>query len=338
MSIVCGMNGFGRFGLHLLSNYLHFIGDANFELKYINDDMLSIDEAYKIISSDKYVRIYNDFKITVDGDFLVFDGKHKIQYSNSAADNIPWLGKPELFLECSGKYTNADLARNFKVRNTQQVLISATSYNADQTLVYGFNHGDYNSDSDVISYGSCTVNAFIPLTYRLNELLGVRSADVNVIHNLPEHHLLDEEKNTLNRCKCTLSVMASNLLDCISDNNFYVNYTLIPYSGVSIIDYRYSLKSINKLDEIFQMLENECNSGSLKGLYNILDGDCGPEEILNSRFSSVIIKENSKVVGDSLYLHAYFDNENSANRFFDLINYISLQKSECNISKVGCSN
>jgi len=323
MSIICGMNGFGRFGLHLLSNYLELIDSAQFEIKYINDDFLSIHEAFHILTTDKYVRLYEKYDIAIENDYLVFNGKIKIQYTNQSAENIPWLGIPDVFLECSGKYTDANKAREFKTGNTEFVLISATSMNADQMLVYGFNHTNLQRSSDVISYGSCTVNAFTPLVEILHGFLDITSADVNVIHNLPEHHLEDESKNTLNRCSCTLSKVAPQLLDCISDDNFHVNYTLIPYSGVSIFDYSFGFNNKKSVDEIIEYLTVEMSNGSLENLYSINENDTGPECHLNTRFSAVLIKENINVKNDKLYIHSYFDNENSANRFFDLTNYVS---------------
>ena len=44
-----GLNGFGRFGLHLLKYWLDRNNEANFTINYINDDSLSIFQSYEII-------------------------------------------------------------------------------------------------------------------------------------------------------------------------------------------------------------------------------------------------------------------------------------------------
>lgn len=326
--MICGVNGFGRFGLHLLSYYLDSIDKSNFELKFINDDMLSIDHALAIIKNDTYVRIYDKFRVASEGEFLIFNDEIKIRYTNSNPELADWVGVPDIFLECSGKYADAERARGFKTGNTKKVLISATSMNSDQMLIYGFNHLDYRSDSDVISYGSCTVNAFVQLTNCLDKLFNVSSSDVNVIHNIPEYQLNSGSIGTpglptvpLKRKSCTLSQVAPLLLPCVTNENFNVNYTLIPYTGVSIIDYRYELKQTLDIG-VWEVLERECSSGQLKGLYSIQSYDTGPQTHQNSKFSSIIIKENSYFRGNNLYLQAYFDNENSVNRYFDLTNFI----------------
>jgi glyceraldehyde 3-phosphate dehydrogenase len=325
---ICGVNGFGRFGLHLLNYYLESIEKSNFDLKYINDDLLTIDKAYEIIMNDPFVKIYEKFDVKRDDNYLVFNKTHRILFTNNTSSDISWLGLPDLFLECSGQFTDANLARVFKVGNTSKVLISATSLNADKTLVYGFNHFEYTPEMDVISYGSCTVNAYVALTSCIHDLFSINTSDINVIHNVPEYQLLNGSIETpglprvpIKRKGCTLTKVAPKLLEFISDSNFNVNYTLIPYTGVSIIDYRYSLKKTPN-EDFWSLLENECKNGRLKDLYAIEEKDMGPEVHQNSKFSSVIIKDNSSIRGNEVYLNAYFDNENSANRFFDLTNYI----------------
>ena len=327
-TVVCGMNGFGRFGLHMLNYYLELMDQSNFELGHINDEVLDINQALDIIVHDPFVKIYNNFSIKIRGDNLVFNDIHEIQYTNNQTDQIPWMGSPDIFLECTGKYTDAELARQFLTENTKKVLISATSLNADKTLIYGFNHLDYDPSDDVVSYGSCTVNAYIPITDYLHKLFTVLSSDINCIHNVPEYQLKRGSIETpglprvpIKRKSCTLSKVAPRLLDYVTDENFNVNYTLIPYTGVSIIDYRYSLKTMSD-DDIWNTIEQACTDGDLKGLYAIQDKDTGPEAHQNSRFSSILIKENSHIRGNDIYLNAYFDNENSVNRFFDLLNYI----------------
>ena len=40
-------------------------------------------------------------------------------------------------------------------------------------------------------------------------------------------------------------------------------------------------------------------------------------------YSSVIIREGIKIKNNNIYLPAYFDNENSVNRYYDLIDFIA---------------
>jgi glyceraldehyde 3-phosphate dehydrogenase len=48
------LNGFGRFGLHLLRYYLERLDKSNFKITHINDEKLQVEEMFKIIVNDKF--------------------------------------------------------------------------------------------------------------------------------------------------------------------------------------------------------------------------------------------------------------------------------------------
>lgn len=327
MSITTGINGFGRFGLHLLKYWLDRSQQAGFTINYINDDALSLQQALDIIHTDRYVQIAKFYKISAHESSITFtsaDGvTNTIEYSNQPRESIGWVGNVDYFLECSGKNTNRRDAELFLKGQTRKVIISATSWDADKTTVFGFNHHETTDDMKIISYGSCTVNAYVPLAAELHEVFGIESSDVNVIHNIQEYKLKDEANQTLVRKFCTLEKSGPNLLGFISKDNFIVNYTIVPYAGVSIIDFRFELKRVQPVEEIVEMLEKSFATGALKHLYAFDETDRGPEVHQCSSYSSIFIRDKVRLLGKSLYLQAYFDNENSVNRYFDLVSYIA---------------
>ena len=44
-----GINGFGRFGIHIIKYWLDRNSDCNFKIAFINDDFLDINKAYDLI-------------------------------------------------------------------------------------------------------------------------------------------------------------------------------------------------------------------------------------------------------------------------------------------------
>lgn len=318
-----GINGFGRFGLHLLKYWLDRADKSNFIISYINDDFLKISDVLKIITEDKAV-IFNKYKVTIVKNCLSIiepnGERYIIEFSNKNMPEAPWRGMPEILLECSGKGTVAKDSQALLSGNTRLVVISATSWDSEKTLIFGFNQKEYKNNMKVISYGSCTVNAYIPLANYLNERYGVTESDVNVIHNIQKYRL--HEFNTLNRKFCTLEKSALNLLKFLNENNFLVNYTVIPYSGVSMLDFRFKLKSKVNKENVIEDLSEAFINGRLNGLYDFSEFDVGPEVYNCSTYSAVFIKENVKVLKNNIYLQGYFDNENSVNRYYDLVNYI----------------
>ena len=323
--IVTGMNGFGRFGLHLLKYWLDRYDDSDFVITYINDDYLNIDQAFEIIHADRAV-LFDQYQVSLSGNHLLFltpNGKKiTIEYTSGSTMQMSWLGVPEIILECSGKYAQRrDCCESYITGNTKLVVISATSVNADKTIVYGFNEKEFSKELSIISYGSCTVNAYVPFANFIHNTFGIIDSDVNVVHNIQSYKL--PEFNTLKRQSCTLEKAGSRLLSFLNEQNFAVNYTIIPYDGVSTIDFRFKLQNVTNQDDIISKLEYACSTGVLKGLYSLEEKDTGPEVHNCTTFSSVFIKEGIKLVGDNLYIFAYFDNENSVNRYFDVIQSVS---------------
>lgn len=318
-----GINGFGRFGLHLLKYWLDRSEESKFSIDFINDDYLSHEQIFNIINSDEYV-IFNKYKIQLTNENYISILKpsgqsYKIKLTCSNPENVEWLGMPDIFLECSGKRTVAKENDCLLKDKTKLVLVSATSWDIPKTLVYGFNHEDYLASDTSISYGSCTVNAYVPLANYMYDKYKYTDSDVNVVHNVAAHKL----ENTMIRKFCTLEKSAQQFFDHLNDDNFIVNYTVVPYTGVSMIDFRFKIPTAITINEFLDDFSHEIKDGTLKGLYGMDEVDIGPEVHNCTTYSTNFIKENIKLVGNNLYMHGYFDTENSVNRYYDLTNFIS---------------
>ena len=320
------MNGFGRFGLHMLNYYLENHKSRTFDLIAINDEKLTISEMVNAIKNDRFVRITDLFSLRQEDHSLYFSHQQfefRIEFYNLPIQDFVKLGRFQL-LECSGRYT--DVAKFPNAPNLERIYISATSLSADRTVIVGLDRLPILNKEKFISYGSCTVNAFVPLANSLNLHFGVKNADVNVIHNLPEYQLKNSPE-IFERRGCTLAFMGPKLLNFLNSNNFNVNYTIVPMSGVSRIDFRFELESkfeISDVIKVISMIKNYAGDY----LYNTLEFDLGPNSALMSKYSAEIILEQSRKVDKHLYLSAYFDTENSVNRFYDLVNTESGYKGE----------
>jgi hypothetical protein len=117
--------------------------------------------------------------------------------------------------------------------------------------------------------------------------------------------------------------MGPKLLDFLNDENFNVNYTIVPISGVSRIDFRFELEKSFELNEVVETIEKVSNKAGLK-LYHFHEAYNGPHDSLLSVYSTEFLLNQSRKVGQTLYLSGYFDTENSVNRYYDLINTIGM--------------
>ena len=102
MKKIAGINGFGRFGLHLIKYWLDRAEESSFSISYINDDFLNIDHIHQILLNDKAV-FFNKYKIKKIGStlrFLKADGTaYEIVCSNSKKDEILLIAKSRKKIE-----------------------------------------------------------------------------------------------------------------------------------------------------------------------------------------------------------------------------------------------
>ena len=332
--INAGMNGFGRFGLHMLKYWLDRRDEANFNIKYINDPFLTIDDALEIIKSDKAV-IFFQYKFKIEEDNLLISSPHALNnrkiifttQGNKELNEINWVCQPELVLECSGFHAeySEEARETFITNKTKNLVISATAPGADKTLVYGFNHRDFNLDTDkVISYGSCTVNAFVPLAEWMNNTFGILDAEVYVVHNVPGYKLKMLKNQVLYRKECTLEVVAPKLLEFLPSNRFFVDYVVCPFTNVSGITLCFGLKKEINKETFLASFKESLNTGYLNGLYGLEKVDVGDSNRYTcTPFSAVFTEDNIKLRGNKIYLQGYFDTEASTNRYYELVDYIS---------------
>lgn len=311
------LHGTGRFGQHLLYAWLK--QPSAIQIKYICDAFYDIESFTKQLKNhDKLDFNFSNPDYKHDQLFLTDSSgfRHQILFFSGSVQESHFIGRTVLWLECSGAYTDAQAVRLFCRGQTQKVLISATSYNADQTLIMGFNHHLYNKNSQIISYGSCTVNAFVPFANQLNKRFSFSEAFVEVTHSTTVHAARQQRHPA--RRHCTLTDIAPKLLDWINPDNFHVGYHLIPYQGASLIQFIFFLDQTCSKEEVLQYL-TESNAE----LYLYPDEDLGIQQANNSPYNAVFPKSQIKVKGNKLILQGYFDNENSAARYYDLVNYIS---------------
>ena len=317
--ISASLHGLGRFGQHLLHAWLS------------NSGTVSIDQACDpTLSAQRFCALLHDHDRldfsqalpAVDNNSLWLtraDGvRHKIDFHNGTAASAPWLGRSDVWLECSGLHTKGSDCAPFLTGRTQRVLISATSWDADQTLIMGFNHTSWRSDARVLSYGSCSVNAFVPLANYIHTHHGLLHAQVNIVHNSPMYRQLASPQ----RASCTLAGMAPRLLPFLSEDNLYISYVLIPYTGASLIDFQFRVRTPCSREVFTQALRKAC-SASLQNRYALVQDDPGAQGAIGSPMNALFYESGIRCAEDTIGLCGYMDNENSAVRYLELLQWLA---------------
>jgi len=319
------LHGAGRFAQHVYA-WLHQEQNhaPHLTLSHWCDEVLDADAVCRLLHTHDRLDFAAAQPAVEEGAIALTraDGQRcRIPFFHGPATAAPWLGEADVWLECSGRYPTAMQCRGFLTGRIARVLVSATCWDADQTLVMGYNEKDWQRDAQVLSYGSCTVNALVPLAHWLHQSYGVVEAEMQVIHNLPAHRMEPHPR----RQPCTLARMGPQLLPWLQAERFAVNYTLIPYTGASLLDMRFRLQDVPAQREVIGALRAACESGPLAGYYSLMADDPGVGAVVGSPFNAVLHQAGVTVQGDTLRLSGYFDNENSAARYWALAQWLMMQ-------------
>ena len=118
-----------------------------------------------------------------DGYLFVGPIKIKVIAQKDAAQ-LPWKElEIDWVVDCSGKFTQRAQAELHITAGEKNVLISAPAHDVDCTVIPGVNENVYKKGVDhIVSLGSCTTNALMPLLKIITQNWSIESAVVVTTH------------------------------------------------------------------------------------------------------------------------------------------------------------
>jgi|GEM_PF-818000 len=318
------INGFGRFSLHLIRDWLLRSEDLGFDVQWINDPLRTVEEIANELAQDTILGSSISSIVVLSGRVLIND-KHSIQISHEKEIiNIPWQNEIDWVFECSGRFTDRKSTEKHLRGNIERVIISATSLTADKILVLGVNESEYDPyEHRIISYGSCTINGYLPIARVLNDSFEIEESGLNVTHNTPIKDIRPPY-GTLLRRVCTLEYVAPRLIQAL-EGRFFVNYHLVPYPGVSLMDFEFRFKNEISSTKLLSRLQ-EAAQGEIDLHLSFTQNFDRPEQFIANFSSVVLIEESFRKVGSTHLFSAWFDNENSAVRLNDLAAFMTTKE------------
>lgn len=176
------INGFGRIGrtfLRTLLTHKH----AALEVAIINIGPAQAAEVAYFFKYDSVMGMFPE-KVSYEDGFL-YVGNTKIAIiAQKDATLLPWKQyNIDWVVDCSGKYTRREQAELHLAAGAQNVLISAPAYGADCSVIPGVNNHVYKKGTHtIVSLGSCTTNALMPLLKVITQEWGMENGVVVTTH------------------------------------------------------------------------------------------------------------------------------------------------------------
>src|SRR6516164_5462972 len=330
MAIKVGINGFGRIGRNVFRAALK---DPNLEFVAVND----LTEPKILAHLLKYDSVLGNLsnQVSAGSDSVIVDGKNIKVFKEKDPAALPWdsVGA-QVVIESTGKFTDANDAKKHLRGPVKKVIISAPAKNEDVTVVLGVNHEKYDgSKHNIISNASCTTNCLAPVAKVINDTFGITSGTMTTIHSYTNDQvILDFPHKDLRRARAAALSMiptstgAAKALKLVIPemagklDGFAVR---VPTPNVSVVDLVAFVEKSTSKDEVNAALKAAAD-GELKGILGFEENELVSSDFKGDKRSSIVDSKLTKVVGNSVKVLSWYDNEwGYSNRVVDLIGFLA---------------
>ena len=330
MAVKVGINGFGRIGRNVFRASL---GNPDIEIVAVND----LTDAKTLAHLLKYDSILGNLsnEISAGADFITVDGKQIKVFAERDPAKLAWdsVGA-QVVVESTGHFTDGTKAKAHLGPTVKKVIISAPATNEDITLVLGVNDNKYDAAKhNIISNASCTTNCLAPVVKVLHENFGIVSGIMTTIHSYTNDQvILDFPHKDLRRARAaainmipssTGAAKALKLVIPEMDGKLDGFAIRVPTPNVSVVDLTFISEKAADAKAINAALQKAAD-GPLKGILGVETNELVSSDFKGDPRSSIVDSLLTKVVGNSVKVIGWYDNEwGYSNRVRDLIGFLA---------------
>lgn len=263
------INGFGRIG-RLVFRIME--SDPELEVVAINDLTDSEQLAY-LLKYDTNHRTYKQNEITHDEENIIINGRKVRIYSEMDPENLPWKDlQIDVVFECTGKFTEKDMAHKHIIAGAKKVIISAPAKGDVKTIVYNVNDDILDGTEEIISAASCTTNCLAPVLKVLNDNFGIEKGYMTTVHaytndqvTLDVAHKKGIKERRGRACCANIVPTSTGAAKAIGkvipelEGKLSGGAIRVPVSDGSLVDLTLELKNNTTVEEINNCFKNNVN-------------------------------------------------------------------------------
>jgi glyceraldehyde 3-phosphate dehydrogenase len=329
MAVKVGINGFGRIGRNVFRAAL---GNPEIEFVAVNDLTSPATLAHLL----KHDSILGNLKnvVTSGDDFIAVDGKKIKVFAERDPAKLDWASTgAQIVVESTGFFTDAVKAKAHLGATVKKVIISAPASNEDITIVLGVNQDKYDaSKHNIISNASCTTNCLAPVVKVMLEHCGIVSGIMTTIHSYTNDQvILDTPHKDLRRARAATLSMIPSSTGAAKALKLVIPETAgkldgfairVPTPNVSIVDLTFVSEKPTDANAVNAALQ-AASEGELMGILGVENNELVSSDFKGNKLSSIVDAPLTKVVGNSVKVLSWYDNEwGYSNRVVDLIGFL----------------
>ena len=333
MPVKLAINGYGRIGRSVLRALVESDYQDRMQIVAINE----LADCKTIAHLTKYDSTHGRFpgEVSTSDDVLTVNGQNIAVFHQENIAELDWAALDvDVVLECSGAFSDRATAELHLRQGAKRVVFSQpATTDVDATIVWGINQDSLKSSDKIISTGSCTTNAIVPVIKALDDNFGIDCGVITTIHSaMNDQPVIDAYHNTdLRKTRSAIQSIIpvdtglakgiGRILPALADS-FEAQAMRVPTINVSSIDLSVVVKQSTTADIVNQRLQAaaEQQFNGVLGLTNELLASC---DFNHDARSAIVDASQTRVAGTNLVkVLTWFDNEWAyANRMLDVVNY-----------------
>ena len=329
MAVKVGINGFGRIGRNIVRASLN---RGDIEYVAVND----LTDTKTLAHLLKYDSVLGTLpqEVKVEGDIIFVGGKPIKVFATKDPAELDWTSVgAQIVVESTGRFTDAKDASKHLRGTVKKVIISAPAKNEDITIVLGVNDAAYDPAKDnIISNASCTTNCLAPVAKVLQEKFGILKGSMTTIHSYTNDQvILDFPHKDLRRARAAAINMIPSSTGAAKALKLVIPETAgkldgfairVPTPNVSIVDLTFISEKATDAKAVNAALQAAAE-GELKGILGFETKELVSSDFKGNSLSSIVDAPLTKVVGNSVKVLSWYDNEwGYSNRVVDLIGFL----------------
>lgn len=314
------INGFGRIGRTFLRTILQDKhAQKKLEVVAINIGPAKIEFTAHLFKYDTIMGTYHgnvamrDNKLLIDDHVIEIVAECNPQDINWGARNIEWV------VDASGHFTKREKAELHIKAGAKKVLITAPAVDEDISIIPGINQKMFDPKKHtIVSLGSCTTNAFIPMLKVLNDNFGIVNGFMTTVHAYTNSQvLLDVEAKSLRLSRAAAlnmiptttgaSKMIPKVLPELGDR-IKASSLRVPVGTVSLIDLTVNVQKMISAKSINDAFSSAADM-SLNGILDITEEPLVSSDFTGNSHSVIIDGLSTDAIGNVAKVLGWYDNE-----------------------------
>jgi len=294
--------------------------------------LLKYDSVYGLLPQEVDVKPSQDANNPSFLGHLVIDGRDIPVYSQKDPSLLPWKDlNVDVVIEASGKLNSLEKAQPHMTSGAKAVVLSAPAKGEGvPTYVISVNEDAYKGEK-IINNASCTTNCIAPVAKIIEQHFGIEKAMMTTVHGYTsDQRLLDGGHKDYRRARAasenivptsTGATKAAGIVVPSLQGIFAGIALRVPVPVGSLSDFTFLLKKNVTIEEVNQILTQEAESPTYKGIVMTTVDPLVSSDIIGNSHSSIVDLSLTQVVGGNmLKLIVWYDNEYGyANRLVEQV-------------------